>query len=144
MTLKFLLDTNIISEPLRPTPDQHILEQLQRHQAEICIAAIVWHELWFGCYRLPASVKRAAIERYLNEVVATSIPILPYDQQAAAWHAAERARLVGVGQTPPFADGQIIAIAKRYDLTLVTANMSDYAAFQGVQVVNWQSTNASE
>ncbi|HEX5691290.1 MAG TPA: hypothetical protein VFX76_14850, partial [Roseiflexaceae bacterium] len=111
----------------------------QRHQAEICIAAIVWHELWFGCYRLPASVKRAAIEKYLNDVVAATIPILPYDHHAAAWHAAERARLVGVGQTPPFAGGQIIAIAKRNNLTLVTANLADYAAFQGVDVVNWQA-----
>jgi tRNA(fMet)-specific endonuclease VapC len=39
------------------------------------------------------------------EVVAPTMPILPYDEQAAEWHAAERARLAGIGKTPPFADG---------------------------------------
>jgi tRNA(fMet)-specific endonuclease VapC len=139
VTLTFLLDTNIISEPLRPMPDQQILQQLQRHRTEIAIATVVWHELWFGCYRLPVSAKRTAIEQYLNQVIATAMPILPYDQQAAEWHAAERARLARIGKTPPFADGQIIAIAKSNDLILVTANLADYVAFQGVQVESWHN-----
>ncbi len=137
MTLRFLLDTNIISEPLRPAPNQQILERLQRHGTEIAIAAVVWHELWFGCYRLPASAKRTAIERYLKQIIAVTMPILPYDDQAAEWHAAERARLARVGKTPPFADGQIAAIAKRNDLILVTANLADYTAFEGVQIERW-------
>ena len=99
---------------------------------------MVWHELWFGCHRLPASARRAAIETYLNRVVAPSIPILPYNQPAAEWHAAERGRLVGIGRTPPFADGQIVAIAKMNNLTLVTLNLDDYAAFQGIQLEDWR------
>ncbi|MFL5804377.1 MAG: type II toxin-antitoxin system VapC family toxin [Roseiflexaceae bacterium] len=138
MSIRFLLDTNIISEPLRPTPSQKILEHLQSHQDEIAIAAVVWHELWFGCARLPVSARRTAIECYLDEVVAVSIPILPYDRRAAAWHAAERARLAGVGRSPPFADGQIAAIAKANDLTLVTINLTDYAAFQALRLTDWQ------
>jgi tRNA(fMet)-specific endonuclease VapC len=138
VSIQFLLDTNIISEPLRPTPNQKILERLQLHQDEIAIAAVVWHELWYGCARLPASARRTAIERYLHEVVAISMPILPYDQRAAAWHAAERACLAGVGKPPPFVDGQIAAIAKTNDLTLVTINLADYAAFQALQLTDWQ------
>jgi tRNA(fMet)-specific endonuclease VapC len=138
VSLQFLLDTNIISEPLRPMPNQKILERLQSHQDEIAIAAVVWHELWFGCARLPVSARRTAVERYLNEVVAVSIPILPYDQRAAVWHAAERARLAGIGRPPPFADGQIAAIAKVNDLTLVTLNTADYAEFHALQLTDWQ------
>ena len=92
MTLKYLLDTNIVSEPLRPAPHPKILAHLQHHQTEMAIAAVVWHELLFGCYRLPPSAKRAAIENYLNQVVAPSLPILPYDQPAAEWQAIERTR----------------------------------------------------
>jgi tRNA(fMet)-specific endonuclease VapC len=99
---------------------------------------IVWHELLFGCYRLPASAKRTAIENYLFQVIAPSIVILPYDESAAEWHAAERARLVAVGQTPSFADGQIAAIAKTNELTLVTLNLSDYAGFADLKVEDWQ------
>lgn len=100
---------------------------------------MIWHELLFGCYRLPHSTRRAAIEEYLDQVVAPSIPILPYDAQAAAWHAAERARLAGMGRTPPFADGQIAATARVNGLALITANLADYAAFQDIQVVDWRA-----
>lgn len=93
----------------------------------------------FGCYRLPPSARRAVIERYLEEVVGPSIPILPYDARAAAWHAAERARLVAAGKTPPFADGQIAAVAKVNGLAVVTANLADYAGFLDLEVVDWHA-----
>ena len=136
MSAKYLLDTNIISEPLRPAPKANVLARLKRHQAELAIASVVWHELWFGCRRLPASAKRIAIERYLNQVVNVSMPILPYDQTAAEWHAAERARLTALGQIPPFVHGQIMAIAHANGLILVTLNPSDYAAFGEVKVAD--------
>lgn len=137
MSLAFLLDTNIISEPLRPSPNQQTLARLQQNTGEIATASVVWHELLFGCQRLPESAKRDAIEDYLTTVVAVEVPILPYDVDAASWHASERARLVAIGKTPPFVDGQIAAIAAVNDLTLVTANVSDYAYFAGVRVENW-------
>ena len=137
MSLRFLLDTNIVSEPLRPKPNPKLLEQLQRHQSEIGIAAVVWHELWFGCARLPTSAKRSAIETYLNEVVAATMPVLPYDDRAAEWHAQERARLMAAGKTPAFVDGQIAATAFTNELTLVTLNVSDYRDFAGLSVSTW-------
>ena len=137
MSIQYLLDTNVISEPLRPAPNPKILDRLKRHQDELAIAAVVWHELWFGCLRLPAAAKRAAIEKYLNDVIAASMPILPYDESAAAWHAAERVRLTRLGKTPPFADGQIIAIARTNDLIFVTLNLADYGAFDGVKLEDW-------
>ena len=137
MSLIYLLDTNVISEPLRRAPNQHVLERLKQHEAEIAIATVVWHELLYGAYHLPHSAKRSAIEEYLSEVVTPTFPILPYDVQAAQWHAAERARLVSLGQTPPFADGQIAAIAQVNHLTLVTANTSDFSMFRELRVENW-------
>jgi tRNA(fMet)-specific endonuclease VapC len=138
VTLHYLLDTNIVSEPLRPSPNQGVLERLREHQAEIAIAAVVWHELWYGCYRLPESNKRTLIDAYLKEVVARAIPILSYDSRAALWHAEERARLAGVGRLPPFADGQIAAIAATNGLSLVTLNHDDYAAFQDLRLEDWR------
>ena len=138
MTVKYLLDTNVISEPLRPKPNEAILMKLRDHQDEIGIATIVWHELLFGCYRLPESDRRTAIETYLFEVVWPSIPILPYDERAAHWHARERARLALTGSTPPFADGQIAAIAGGCDLVLVTFNTQDFELFQGLHIEDWR------
>ncbi len=48
MSLKFLLDTNIVSEPLRPTPAPGILRRLREHEGEMAIPSVVWHELRFG------------------------------------------------------------------------------------------------
>lgn len=137
MSVRFLIDTNTLSEPLRPIPNANVVEMLRRHQKEIATATIVWHELLFGCNRLPDSRKRQTIEKYLKEVVEPNIPLLAYDANAATWHATERARLASIGKTPSFADGQIAAIAKVNGLILVTNNVSDYADFLELQVENW-------
>lgn len=138
MTLKYLLDTNVISEPLRPRPDDAVLANLREYQEEIATAAVVWHELLYGCSRLPESKRRTAIETYLIDIVAPSIPILSYDERAAHWHSLERARLAGAGITPLFADGQIAAIARSNDLTLVTFNTQAFELFQGIQIEDWR------
>ena len=137
MSARYLLDTNVLSEPLRPTPQLKVIERLRRHQDELATASIVWHELWFGCQRLPDSAKRQAIEDYLAHVIAPTLPILPYDERAAEWHAVERARLTRVGKTPAFADGQIAAIARTNDLILVTFNRADYSDFQDLILEDW-------
>lgn len=137
MSLKYLLDTNILSEPLRPSPNLGVLEKLQHHRLELATATIVWHELKFGCARLPESRKRQILEHYLNNVVFKTIPLLDYNKQAATWHAEERARLVALGKTPPFADSQIAAIAKTNNLILVTGNVADYQNFSQLDVENW-------
>jgi tRNA(fMet)-specific endonuclease VapC len=137
VSVRFLLDTNVLSEPARPAPHLQILARLEEHRREIATAAPVWNELLFGWERLPASRRKDRLERYLMGIVAASLPILAYDQTAAVWHAAERARLQASGKTPPYIDGQIAAIAKTSDLVLVTANGSDFAGFQGLMIEDW-------
>ena len=138
MSLKYLLDTNIVSEPLRPKPQHSVIRKLSRHENEIAISSVVWQELQFGAERLPASRRRDAIVQYLDEVVLATMPILDYDRAAAEWHAKERARLVERGAAPPFADGQIAAIARANELILVTFNDADFRQFQGLRVLNWR------
>lgn len=138
MSLRYLLDTNVVSEPLRPEPAASVLRNLRAHDEEIAIPSVVWHELQFGCLRLPRSRRRSAIEHYLQDVVATSVPILDYDRSAAEWHARERARLVARGRTPPFVDGQIAAIAHVHDLTLVTGDRRLFRGFRDLRVETWK------
>ncbi len=139
--MKYLLDTNVISEAIKTVPNQNVMNQLQKHQDEIATASLVWHELQYGCRRLPNSRKRSLIESYLSEVVWHTIAILPYDAAAADWHAEQRAQLTAAGKSPPFIDGQIAAIAKVNNLILVTRNISDYMCFQGVTLRNWHVRN---
>lgn len=137
MSLRFLLDTNILSEALRPIPNSNVMKMLRLYENEIATATVVYHELLFGCYRLPQSKKRQTIEKYLQEVVEPLIPLLSYDINAAQWHAKERGRLVSIGKTPSFTDSQIAAIAKVNDLIIVTNNIADYVDFIELQVENW-------
>jgi tRNA(fMet)-specific endonuclease VapC len=139
VSLRFLLDSNVLSEPPRPSPNPQVLARLKEHRREMATAAPVWNELLFGWERLPASRRKDHLERYLMEIVAASLPILPYDQAAAVWHASERARLQALGKTPPFIDGQIAAIAKTSDLVLVTANVSHFVEFEGLAIEDWSS-----
>ena len=137
MTLRFLLDTNVLSEPLRSRPSPDVLEKLHTHAREICTSTIVWHELRYGARRLAEGQRKAVIEKYLDEVVGATLPLLPYDANAAAWHADERARLEKKGLTRPFVDGMIAAVAAVHGLVLVTNNLADYAGYEGLEVTNW-------
>jgi tRNA(fMet)-specific endonuclease VapC len=135
--MKYLLDTNVLSEAVKTSPQKAVLKSIERHQHELATAAPVWHELCFGCRRLPASRKRRLLENYLNEIIKPNMIILPYDEHAAEWHAKERARLSSRGQTPSFVDGQIASIAKINGLILVTRNSVDFKEFSELTLENW-------
>lgn len=137
MILRYLLDTNVLSEPVRPTPSPALMDRLRIHRAAVATAAPVWHELVFGCSRLAPSARRRKLERYLYATLRPALPILSYDDAAAAWHASERARLTSAGCTPSFVDGQIAAVARTRDLILVTANAADYEDYEGLVVESW-------
>ena len=137
MTLRYLLDTSIVSAPVSKRRDPAILERLSERGRECAIAAPVWHELTYGCRRLAKAKRRAALESYLRDVVRGPFPILPYDEAAATWHGEERARFEALGRTAPFVDGQIAAIAQVHGLVLVTTNDKDFARFKGLTVENW-------
>jgi len=86
---------------------------------------------------MPEGRRKQALTHYLEHAVQQRLTILPYDRDAALWHAEERARLTTQGRTPPFIDGQIAAIAIVNSLILVTRNTGDFADFAGLTVENW-------
>jgi tRNA(fMet)-specific endonuclease VapC len=140
VTLRYLLDTGVVSAPVSKKRDSAILERLEEHGPECAIAAPVWHELTYGCHRLPRGKRRSALEAYLRDVVRGSFANLPYDEAAATWHGVERARLESLGKPVPFVDGQIAAIAHVHGLVLVTTNDKDCARFNGLVIENWSTS----
>jgi tRNA(fMet)-specific endonuclease VapC len=137
VSLRYLLDTNVVSDPVSKSPNPRLLKNLRLLGDECAIAAPVWHELKFGCSRLPKGKRRTAIENYLTDVVRVSFPILPYDQAAATRHALERARLEELGLPSPFVDGQIAAIALVSQLILVSRNGKDFERYEDLAVEDW-------
>jgi tRNA(fMet)-specific endonuclease VapC len=138
--MRYLLDTNVLSEGVKTTPDKNVMAMIERHQDEIVTAAPVWHELQFGCHRLPRSRKREIIASFLNYIIRRKMLIIPYDERAAEWHAKERARLSSGGVTVSFVDGQIASIAGANGLILVTRNIVDFKPFSKLKLENWHSS----
>lgn len=132
--MRFLVDTNILSEPCKKDPNPKVLGKLMAHQGTLAMAATTWQELLYGVGLMPPGRRRDFTETYilgLGEVM----EILPYDEEAARWHADERIRLHD--QRPSYEDGLIAAVAAVNNLIVVTRNVADFRPFKDLQIVNW-------
>jgi tRNA(fMet)-specific endonuclease VapC len=137
--VSYLLDTNILSEPLVARPNSGVMEKIKSHASDLAMTSVTWQELLYGMLLLPAGHRREQIEHYLLHRVSPSLPILSFDAAAARWQAEQRARLRRIGQTPAYPDSQIAAIAAVNQCILVTRNLADFEAYQeaGLMIENW-------
>lgn len=138
-----LLDTNVVSEPLKPHPDAKVLRWLNKQNIEtLYLPAIGLAELRFGVAILPEGKRRRELEVQLDQRVLTVFEgrVLPFDTAAAAAHAQLRARGQRLGQGIPIVDGYIAAIALANGLTVATRDTSPFAA-AGLSVIDpWSAS----
>lgn len=129
-----LLDTNVISETLRPRPDARVLGWLDvRARSDFWLCTPVIAELRFGAAILPEGRKRdaltAAWERLETDKFAGRI--LSFDRQAARHYAEISARRRALGRPIATMDAMIAAIASAHAMTLATRNIQD---FEGLDI----------
>ena len=140
--MSYLLDTNVISEVVRPRPSASVLAWMEiQRPAELFLAAQTLGELTRGARKLPDEDRRARLERWIEVDLARQFDgrLLPFDTAAARiW-----GRLMGdgdrVGRTPPAADAQIAAVALSSRLTLVTRNTKDFERFDLALIDPWRA-----
>src|SRR5690606_34586226 len=113
--VRFILDTNIISELAKPEPNARVLRKFQQHRFACATCAPVLHELRFGIAQLPAGKRRKALTEFIDGLLGDGIEALPYDHHAAEIHARERAALAAKGRAPAYVDGQIASIALAHE-----------------------------
>ncbi len=133
-----LLDTNILSELMRPAPEKRVEHWLaDQPDASVFISAITEAELRYGVALLPPGKRRsilaAVIEDMLNEDFTGRI--LPFDSAAAVAFAEIAANRRQAGRPIAQADAQIAAIARSRGAALATRNVPDFEGC-GVDVVN--------
>lgn len=134
--LRWLLDTNTISELGRLHPSPAVVQRFTEEAAASAIPAMVWQELWFGVLRLPAGRRREELSQFVQGV-AGSLPKLAYTEATARQHAELRASQAARGRVVSEPDAHIAAVAIAQGLTLVTRNTRDFESLPGLRLANW-------
>ncbi len=135
--MKYLLDTNIISEPMKKKPNTKMMNNLALKSIHSCTSATVWHELWHGVHLLQNSKRKDQLASYLNLLSDDGLNILPFCQKSAEWLANERVHLKEKGLTPSKYDSEIAAVAYVNQLIIITHNVDDFKIFDGLHVQDW-------
>ncbi len=133
-----VLDTNVLSEPLRITPNAAVVAWLDRQDVKaLYLTAMSVAELWTGLELLPLGQKRAGLEAKIIAVLETfgAARILSFDAAAARGYAMIVARARRAGQVISVADGVIAATAYVRGFAVATRDAAPFAA-AGVGVVN--------
>ena len=133
-----ILDTHIVSEMMRPSPNASVLAWLNgQDAAELFVTTITVGEIFCGLDALPAGRRRqrlaASFERLIRE--AFDMRLLVFDEKAARHYGSVMAARRETGKPLSALDGQIAATALAHRMTVVTRNTTDFADC-GLTVIN--------
>jgi predicted nucleic acid-binding protein len=135
--MKWLLDTNVISEGMRPRPSQSVLDWVDAHEGDLALSVVTLAELHYGARTLADAGRRHRFDRWIGDIVmprfgprtfALTLEVL-IDFMALARALSARGR-------PQCAPDLLLASTVRvHDLILVTRNIRDFAN-TGITVYN--------
>lgn len=137
---KYLLDSNIVSEPSKPNPVEKVLNLIERNRTISQISTVTYFEMLHGILILPDGKRKERLFAYLEETVVPYYSFISYDFDAAKINAEIISKLESVGNPIPFADSQIASIALSKDLIIATRNVKDFAPIQKyfpLKIENW-------
>ena len=137
-----LLDTNVLSELMKSTPDLGVLEWMDAlPAAEYAISAITKAEIQLGIALLSDGKRKTKIEQAANLMFA-EFPkrCLSFDSDAAYRYGDIVANRTQIGRPISVEDAQIAAIALVHDMTIATRNTNDFESIKGLTIINPWST----
>ena len=132
-----ILDTNLVSEPLKPKPDAAVLTWLDRQSPEtLYLTSITLAELQAGIEILPVGKRRKALQEATTELVAQfEGRVLSFDRESAHAFGRVFASTQAAGNPIHFGDCAIAAITISRGFALATRNVRDYKG-AGVELIN--------
>jgi tRNA(fMet)-specific endonuclease VapC len=136
--MKYLLDTNVISELVAKQPDQRVLQWIDSLDPNsVYLSVITIGELRKGIEKLPDSKRKAVLDEWLNDdlLIRFRGRILVLDVDAMLTWGELMGRLERTGKPPPAIDSLIAALALHHNCNLVTRNEDDFIG-TGVAIVN--------
>jgi predicted nucleic acid-binding protein len=139
-----VLDTNVVSEPMKSDGDRCVEAWLDEQLAEtLYITSISLSELLLGVEILPDGKRKKELGIGLRDLLETLFGdrVLPFDLQAAIMYATRISKARATGRAISMADGQIAAMAAVHGFTVATRDTAPFVA-AGVPVVNpWEVEN---
>ncbi len=140
-TEMFVLDTNVVSEIMRPRPDAEVVRWLEATpRAALCLPSVIIAELFAGIEVLPAGRRRDGLHGFVSEFIAT-MPrenLLVFGIEEALHYAMIVALRRRRGREIKQLDAQIASIAAANRMPIATRNVRDFEHC-GVEIVNpWE------
>lgn len=136
-----ILDTNVVSEAMRPTPSAKVMEWLADQPiSELCTTAVTEAEVFSGIARMPQGRRRTEFQTRAELMFEGYFDgsILPFDSPSARLYASILEERQRRGKPIEFPDVQIAAIVRLHNATLATRNVGDFGDC-GIRVVNpWE------
>jgi len=132
--VKYLLDTNVVSELVKPAPDAGVVRFLANADDNaVALSVITLAELRYGIERLAPGAKRAQLTKWLEDELPRRFDrrILRIDDVTAAEWGKTMARAERAGRPMSEMDAWLAALASVYHLVLVTRNVGDFSGFPG-------------
>jgi predicted nucleic acid-binding protein len=136
--MSFLLDTNVISEWVRPQPDPGVIRCLSElDEDSVFMSVITLVELRYGIERMPQGARKQRLHEWLSYDLPSRFAdrLLFVDAAIADHWGKAMAQAESNGHSGKVMDVCIAAIANFHGLTLVTRNVSDFAPL-GVKIMN--------
>lgn len=134
-----LLDTNVLSEFMRPQPLGSVVAWLDEQPAnEVYTSAISRAEIELGLLLMPPGKRQEALSQAARAMFAEDFAgrCLPFDEDALRQYARIVSVRMRAGQPISVEDAQIAAIALAYRMPLATRNTADFKLIDGLEVVN--------
>lgn len=138
--MRYLLDTCVLSELVKSTPDAHVIRWFEARKAhELCISAMTWGELQRGVTRLPESKRKSELTLWLQQLeTGFEDRILAFDKNVSRVWAHMTAQTETQGKSMAAFDSIMAATARAHDCKLVSRNVRDFVN-AGIDVINpWQ------
>jgi predicted nucleic acid-binding protein len=134
-----LLDTNVLSELMRPIPDAKVVRWLDAWpEWEVWISAVTVAEIRLGISLLPGGKRKKLLMDLSEQMFKEDFPdrCLPFDCEAAGDYALIIAARNRQGHPISVEDGQIAAIARTAGLSLATRNTKDFSGITGLKLID--------
>ena len=133
--MRFLLDTNAVSEWVKPRPNPGLIEWIESTDEDrVFVSVITFAELRYGVERLAAGRRRRRLEEWLGHELPLRFEgrILPIDGDVAGTWGKTVARSEAAGRPMGVMDAFLAATAEIRRLTLVTRNVDDFPLLKAV------------